>query len=60
MAIQFPVEAQKRAISYLNRHFTFGHAPLIVGGHSKGGHLALVGSMYANFSCSSENSKNLQ
>ncbi len=49
MAIQFPVEAQKRAISYLNRHFTFGHAPLIVGGHSKGGHLALVGSMYANF-----------
>lgn len=49
MAIHFPVEAQKRAISYLNRHFTFGHIPLIVGGHSKGGHLALVGSMYANF-----------
>lgn len=49
MAIQFPVDAQKKAIAYLNRYFTFGFSSLIIGGHSKGGHLALVSSMYANF-----------
>ena len=37
------------AIKYLNKHFTFTTKKLIVGGHSKGGNLALVASMYANF-----------
>ena len=36
------------AIRYLNR-FTFKDCKLIVGGHSKGGNLALVSAMYTNF-----------
>lgn len=48
MVYEFPVEAQSTAISYLNR-FTFKNKKIIVGGHSKGGNLALVSSMYTNF-----------
>ena len=48
MAYTFPVEAHKKAKKYL-RKFTFKNVKLIVGGHSKGGNLALVGSMYTNF-----------
>lgn len=48
MCYMFPVPAQKRAIKYLNKYFTFSNKKLIVGGHSKGGNLALVASMYAN------------
>ena len=48
MAYEFPVEAQKYAIKYLNKHFTLSSAKLIVGGHSKGGNLALIASMYSN------------
>ena len=48
MAYKFPVEAQKYAIKYLNRHFTISPVKLIVGGHSKGGNLALVAAMYSN------------
>ena len=33
---------------YINRLFTFSKKELIVGGHSKGGNLALVASMHAN------------
>lgn len=49
MVYQFPVLSQKRAISYVNRHFTISNKKLIFGGHSKGGNLALVASMYCNF-----------
>ena len=49
MAYEFPVEAHKYAIKYLNHYFTFSNKKLIVGGHSKGGNLALVSSMYCNF-----------
>lgn len=49
MSYKFPVPAQKLAIKYLNKHFTFRDCELIVAGHSKGGNLALVSSMYANF-----------
>ncbi len=48
MAYDFPVEAHVLAKRYLNK-FTISNARLIVGGHSKGGNLALVASMYANF-----------
>lgn len=40
--------SHKKAIKYLNKNFTFTNKQLIVGGHSKGGNLALVASMYAN------------
>lgn len=49
MSYKFPVPAQKYAIDYLNKHFLFSSKKLIVGGHSKGGNLALVSSMYCNF-----------
>ena len=49
MAYEFPVLSQKRAISYVDRLFTFSFKKLIFGGHSKGGNLALVASMYCNF-----------
>lgn len=49
LSYQFPTISHKMAISYLNRHYTFSNKELIVGGHSKGGNLALVASMYANF-----------
>lgn len=48
MAYKFPVEAHKYAIDYINKHFFFNMKKLIIGGHSKGGNLALVASMYAN------------
>ena len=49
MSYEFPVDAQTAAINYLNKKFTFSSKKIIVGGHSKGGNLALVASMYANF-----------
>ena len=44
----FPVAAQHHAIRYLDR-FTMSKKRIILGGHSKGGNLALVAGMYANF-----------
>jgi len=41
-------ESHKYAIKYLNKYFTWNTKELIIGGHSKGGNLALVGSMYCN------------
>lgn len=41
-------ESHKHAIKYLNRYYTWNTKELIIGGHSKGGNLALVGSMYCN------------
>lgn len=45
----FPTISQKKAIYYINHHFTFRRKKLILGGHSKGGNLALVAGMYANY-----------
>ncbi len=49
LCYQFPIKSQKSAIKYLNKHFTFKNQKIILGGHSKGGNLALVSSMYCNF-----------
>jgi len=44
----FPVPAQRMAIQYLNDTVGFLDTYVIVGGHSKGGNLAMVSSMHAN------------
>ena len=49
MCYKFPVKSERSAINYINRHFTFKDTKLILGGHSKGGNLALTSAMYANF-----------
>ena len=49
LSYKFPTITHKMAISYLNRHYTFSSKQLIVGGHSKGGNLALVASMYTHY-----------
>ena len=49
MAYMFPVEAQKFAIRYIDKYFIFNRKKLILGGHSKGGNLALVAGMCCNF-----------
>ena len=49
LCCKFPTISHKKAINYLNKHYTFNNKELIVGGHSKGGNLALVAGMYANF-----------
>ncbi len=46
MSYIFPVKAQRLAIKYMNSTFKFRNHKIIVGGHSKGGNLALVASMY--------------
>ena len=48
MAFKFPVDAQKYAIDYLNEVVSLLDSNIILGGHSKGGNLALVAGMYAN------------
>lgn len=49
MVYKFPVPAQVCAINYLNRSIHFCDEKVIVGGHSKGGNLAMVSSMYSNY-----------
>lgn len=49
LSCEFPTISHKKAINYLNKHYTFNNKELIIGGHSKGGNLALVAGMYANF-----------
>lgn len=50
MCYNYPVGSQKEAIKYINLHINpFSKRKYIVGGHSKGGNLALVGTMNANF-----------
>ena len=49
MCYKFPIKSQRSAINYMNAHFTFKDCKLILGGHSKGGNLALVAAMYSNF-----------
>lgn len=49
LSYQFPVPAQREAIKYINRSIpVFSKRKYILGGHSKGGNLALVAAMYAN------------
>ena len=45
MAFMYPVPSQEYSVSYLNRVATSFHGPLYVGGHSKGGNLAVYSSM---------------
>lgn len=49
MSYTFPVPSHKLAIEYINKNFTFNTKKIIIGGHSKGGNLALIGAMYSNF-----------
>lgn len=49
LSYKFPVLAQRKAIDYMNKNFLFRRKEIIVGGHSKGGNLALVSAMYCNF-----------
>jgi len=49
LSYSFPTLSHIKAIEYLNKHFTFSRKELILGGHSKGGNLALVAGMKANF-----------
>lgn len=46
MASRFPIKAHKEAIRYLNMVTHFFGPKVYVGGHSKGGNLALVAAMY--------------
>lgn len=46
----FPTPAQTEAINYLNNAVNFLENNIYVGGHSKGGNLALVASMYCKSS----------
>ena len=48
IAYKFPVASQTLAINYINRYF-LKRRKLIVGGHSKGGNLAISAAMYSNF-----------
>lgn len=49
LSYKYPVPAQVDAINYLNRVIKFFDKKVIVGGHSKGGNLALVSAMNAKF-----------
>ncbi len=49
LSYQFPTKSHLKAINYLNRNYTFSTKKLIIGGHSKGGNLALVAGAYSNF-----------
>lgn len=48
LGFNFPTDTHKKAIKYLNHYYTLGFKKIIVGGHSKGGNLALVASMCCN------------
>lgn len=48
MSYKFPILSQKMAIGYINKYFTFSNKKIILGGHSKGGNLAMAAGMYAN------------
>ncbi len=48
LSYTFPVRAEIDAINYVNRVIKLSDKKVYIVGHSKGGHLALVASMYAN------------
>lgn len=45
LGYSFPTATHLKAIEYVNNHFTFALKKIILGGHSKGGNLALVAAM---------------
>lgn len=47
-AYKFPVSCDTNAINYINKTISFFDKDIIVLGHSKGGHLSMVASMYAS------------
>lgn len=47
MIYKFPIPSQKMAIKYINKVVKFSTKKVMVGGHSKGGNLAMTASMYA-------------
>lgn len=50
LSYNFPIKSHKYAIDYLNKHIKIiTNRKYIIAGHSKGGNLALVGSMYLNY-----------
>ncbi len=49
LSFKFPVDAQKYAIDYINEVVSVFDHDIILGGHSKGGNLALVSSMNIKF-----------
>ena len=48
LSYKFPTLSHRLTVDYLNRHFTFSNDEIIIGGHSKGGNLALVGALKCN------------
>ena len=46
LACIFPIPSQRDAIDYANKHIKVFGPNIIIGGHSKGGNLALVAGMY--------------
>lgn len=48
LSYQCPTKSHEQAIRYLNKNLIFQKKEVILGGHSKGGNLALVAGMYAN------------
>ncbi len=46
MASRFPVPSQIEAVKYANKHIKLFGPRIIIGGHSKGGNLALIASMF--------------
>ena len=46
MSYKFPVPSQKDAIKYVNKYVKVNGPDIIIGGHSKGGNLALVSAMF--------------
>lgn len=49
LAYKFPTASQDDAIVYLEKVVGFKNTKVIVGGHSKGGNLALVSALYSSF-----------
>lgn len=49
LSLKFPTISHKAAVSYLNKNYLFKDCELLLGGHSKGGNLALVAGMNANY-----------
>lgn len=49
LCYKFPTKSQEYAIDYLNNNIHLFDKNVIVGGHSKGGNLALIASMYTHY-----------
>lgn len=49
LASVFPIPSHVEAINYINQNVKLFGPKVIIGGHSKGGNLALVSSMYMSF-----------